>query len=348
MPPPPVVFSHSRFFNMDCVNGAREHLSDGSVDLIITDPPYGIEADTFDAKHYNRDDSKVVGEYVDVPAAEYPEFSRAWVAEAARVLRPGGSAYFVVGYTPLRDTLNAIAQTDLVLINHLIWRFDFGVWTSRKFVSSHYHVLYLAKPGLRRTFNLESRFATSDRAQDGGSRNYQDRESVWMIPRENKVGEEKNRNELPSGLLQKMLSYSSNPGDLVCDFFMGGGSTAVNAIGMDRRFVGFEISVPTFESRVPLLANIRSGELLGLLRVPEISEPDSGEPWIESEMRRAGLRAEVLRLEGYDFHASVSLISTEFSRGHFSVRRVLRRFAADARVDVFPGGVSLDQLNMFE
>ena len=47
------------FFNQDCIEGAREHLEDNSVDLIITDPPYGIQGDKLD-KHYNRNESFVI------------------------------------------------------------------------------------------------------------------------------------------------------------------------------------------------------------------------------------------------------------------------------------------------
>ena len=49
------------FVNADCVRGAAAHLADGSVDLMVTDPPYGIEGDRLD-RHYNqmciRDSSK--------------------------------------------------------------------------------------------------------------------------------------------------------------------------------------------------------------------------------------------------------------------------------------------------
>ena len=63
------------FFNQDCIEGAREHLEDNSVDLIITGPPYGIQGDKLD-KHYNRNESFVIDGYVEVPQEEYAEFSK--------------------------------------------------------------------------------------------------------------------------------------------------------------------------------------------------------------------------------------------------------------------------------
>ena len=53
------------FFNMDCIDGCRQHIPDNSVDLIITDPPYGINGDTLH-KHYNRKESFVIDGYVEV------------------------------------------------------------------------------------------------------------------------------------------------------------------------------------------------------------------------------------------------------------------------------------------
>lgn len=211
---------------MDCRAGARGHLPDGSVDLVVTDPPYGIDGDTLD-KHYNRDESRVVGGYVDVDARDYPAFSREWVAEAARVLRPGGRVFVVSGYTRLPDVLGALEAAGLRAVNHIIWKFNFGVWTTRKFVSSHYHILLYEKPP---GAPLE---AVSDPDASG---------DVWTIRREYHPGQKKNRNQLPSKLLARMIQLGSRPGDLVCDFFLGSFSTACVAHRLGRRSVGFELN----------------------------------------------------------------------------------------------------------
>jgi tRNA G10 N-methylase Trm11 len=122
----------------------QEHVATGSVDLIFTDPPYGIAGDQLD-NHYNRDDSKVIPGYVDVPVAQYAEWCRTWIQECERVLRPGGSMYIVSGYSNLHHILNALHATGLQEINHVIAQYSFGVYTKRKWVSSHYHVLFWSK-----------------------------------------------------------------------------------------------------------------------------------------------------------------------------------------------------------
>jgi site-specific DNA-methyltransferase (adenine-specific) len=72
-----VTLHNSTFYNGDCISGAHAYIPDNSVDLIITDPPYGINGDTLH-KHYNRDEAFVVGGYVEIPEREYGDFSIRW------------------------------------------------------------------------------------------------------------------------------------------------------------------------------------------------------------------------------------------------------------------------------
>jgi site-specific DNA-methyltransferase (adenine-specific) len=305
----------------DCVKGALRHLADESVDLIITDPPYGIEGDRLH-RHYNRDERFVIDGYVEIEAGHYNAFSHAWIAQAERVLRPGGQLYIVSGYTNLFDVLDALRATSLTEINHLIWKYNFGVYTSTKFVSSHYHILYYAKPGARRTFNLQARFPLDAGAENGGSANYRDREDVWTINREYKPGQKKNKNELPGALLEKMIAYSSDPGDLVCDFFMGGGSTGVVAVGMNRRFAGFEISKKAYETCVERINAVEPGSLLQPAPRAHVVR-NRGKAWSAAESQRLRKRYRDLHAKGMTKAAIVSALSREFKRGAWAIRKRL-------------------------
>lgn len=317
--------SHPRFYNESCIIGARLHLPDNSVDLIITDPPYGIRGDTLH-KHYNRNESHVVEGYVEIPADEYAAFSLQWVAEAARILKPGGSLYIVSGYTNLYDIMHALRQTDLCEVNHIIWKYNFGVYTSRKYISSHYHILLYEKPGGRRTFHLESRFGSGEKNTEGGSLNYQDREDVWMINREYKPGQVKNKNELPLELLTKMILYSSSEGDLVCDLFLGGGSTARAAIGLNRRAVGFEISPSIFSVRVPELEQLVPGFLLSEMREPVCSAPArQRERWTPEARKDLKLRYTGLLAQGMKKKDIVQQLMNDLGRGHWAIVKALKQ-----------------------
>ena len=73
-----------------------EQIPDCAVDLIVTDPPFAIDF-TAQRLNYNRTGSNVIEGYREIPAGEYREFTRRWIAQAARVLSPAGSMYIFSG-----------------------------------------------------------------------------------------------------------------------------------------------------------------------------------------------------------------------------------------------------------
>ena len=229
-------------------------IAEESVDLVITDPPFGID---FKAKqsYYNRVSQNVLEGYSEISPSEYTEFTVAWIREMQRVLKPSGSAFIFSGWNNLRDVLNAIEISGLTTINHLIWKYQFGVVTKRKFVTSHYHCLYVAKNEKFRKFYSDSRYASGDRTENGRSARYRDMEDVWIINREYWTGDLKTPTKLPFELVKKILDYASIPGDLILDPFLGSGQVAVVAQMFDRRYIGFEIAREYFEFAEKRLKN---------------------------------------------------------------------------------------------
>jgi site-specific DNA-methyltransferase (adenine-specific) len=239
-----------RIWNEDCVEGARKHLADREVDLLICDPPFGIGGAALD-KHYNRDEDNVLGGYVEAPQ-DYYTFSLRWLAEARRVLKDDGSLYVLSGWTNLRHLLNAAHDLDWYLINHPIWHYNFGVYTKKKYVSAHYDILYLKKSRSAQVkFNTYCRFTGARDAT--GSPLYRDLQDVWVIKREYHPGELKNRNKLPDALVEKMVAYSSDEHDVVGDFFLGNFTTATVALRMNRVPVGFEVNQAAYAYHMPRL-----------------------------------------------------------------------------------------------
>ncbi len=330
------TINNGTFYNGDCISGAAENVRDNSVDLIITDPPYGINGDKLH-QHYNRKEEFVVDGYVEIPQAEYAEFSLQWIKQAERVLKPGGSIYIVSGYTNLIDILNALRQTNLKEINHIIWKYNFGVFTRQKYVSSHYHILFYEKPGGTRTFNLESRFGLVEKTDDGRSCNNTDREDVWIINREYKPGQIKNKNELPFKLLTKMIQYSSNEGDLVADFFLGGFSTAKAAIGLNRRAVGFEISSLMYDTKIKEMELIKHGYLIPEIRSPTIKETKNlGQPWTDQDYAKLAERYNVMIESGENKKQVIANLCEEFGRGRFSIDKALKKLSAVTPLNTKP------------
>ena len=209
----------------DCISNLSKRIKDDSIDLIIADPPFGIK---FDGKgtQYNRKSEFVVSGYEEIKQENYSEFSRAWIKALYPVLKDTGSAYIVSGWTNLKDILIAIDEAGFITQNHIIWKYQFGVFTKRKYVTSHYHILFLIKNKKKYYFNKVDHYP----------------EDVWNIKREYRPGEQKNSTKLPDELVEKLIAYSSKEDDLVLDPFMGNGTTAVASIKMDRQYLGFEIN----------------------------------------------------------------------------------------------------------
>jgi site-specific DNA-methyltransferase (adenine-specific) len=205
----------------DCISG-MENLPAESIDVIIADPPFGI---SFNGKEsiYNRDESLVVKGYREVEG-DYSDFTHAWVSKLPRLLKKTGAAWIFSGWTNLAAVLNAIDSTTLSLVNHIIWQYQFGVFTRRKFVSSHYHLLFIVKDTKKYYFNKIQHYPLD----------------VWDIKRTYLKGELKNGTKLPENLVMRCIDFTSRPGNIVLDPFMGNATTATAAKGSYRHYLGFE------------------------------------------------------------------------------------------------------------
>ncbi len=223
----------------DCINLMQE-MPDECVDLIITDPPFAID---FKAKkhNYNRKQSKVLTGYKEIKGSDYQFFTSDWLSQATRVLKNSGSMYIFSGWNHLKELLIAIDECNLTTVNHLIWKYQFGVTTKRKYVTSHYHCLFVCKDDRKRYFQPYCRFSKHERTSNGGSAHYKDKEDVWEIKREYWHGDRKTPTKLPAEIIKKILDYSSKEEDLVFDPFLGSGQVAVVSKMNNRNYMGFEI-----------------------------------------------------------------------------------------------------------
>jgi len=148
--------------------------------------------------------------------------------------------YVFSGWNNLKDILISLDEVGFITINHIIWKYQFGVVTGKKFVTSHYHCLYVCKDPKKRKFYPFVRFKKNSKSQDGRSLHYKDKEDVWEIKREYWTGDQKTPTKLPAELIKKILSYSSSKKDLVLDPFLGSGQVAVVSKMQGRKFLGFE------------------------------------------------------------------------------------------------------------
>ena len=229
----------NQIYNLNCIKGMSQ-IPDKTIDLIITDPPFAID---FKAKkeNYNRTASRVIKGYNEIKPEDYYDFSFSWMSEAFRILKESGSMYVFSGWNNLKDILRALDDVGFITINHIIWKYQFGVVTAKKFVTSHYHCLYVCKNPKKRKFYSFKRYKKNSKSSEGKSLHYMDKEDVWYIKREYWTGDQKTPTKLPAELIKKILEYSSKKNDIVLDPFLGSGQVAVVSKMLGRKYLGFEI-----------------------------------------------------------------------------------------------------------
>ena len=232
-------FSLNKIYNQDCIDGMKD-IPDNKIDLVITDPPFAINFKSKKA-NYNRIASRVLPGYNEIESKDYYNFTYNWMNQINRVLKKSGSMYVFSGWNNLKDILTALDENGFITINHIIWKYQFGVVTSKKFVTSHYHCLYVCKNNNERKFFPYSRFDKNAKTSDGRSLHYNDKEDVWNIKREYWTGDEKTPTKLPAEIIKKILEYSSEEKDVVFDPFLGSGQVAVVSKMLKRKYLGFEI-----------------------------------------------------------------------------------------------------------
>jgi site-specific DNA-methyltransferase (adenine-specific) len=207
----------------DCKSG-MVGLTEESVDLVIADPPFGID---FSGKEnsYNRKQDLVMDSYQEIKS-DYGQFTEAWMKQVQRIMKPQATAYVFSGWNHLEDVLRGARLAGLTTINHMIWKYQFGVFTKNKYVTSHYHILFLAKNKNNYYFNKMEHYPLD----------------ILDIKRKYKKGEIKNATTLPIELIRQCIEFSSKPGDIVFDPFMGMATTAVAAKSLWRHYLGFELN----------------------------------------------------------------------------------------------------------
>ena len=231
--------SFNNIYNCDCIQGMKS-VPKNKIDLVITDPPFAIN---FRAKkaNYNRKQSHVLEGYNEISAENYYDFTIEWMSQVHRILKESGSMYLFSGWNNLKEILMAIDDVGFHLVNHIIWKYQFGVVTKNKYVTSHYHCLYVCKNDKKRKFFPFKRFSKNAKSEDGHSLHYKDKEDVWEIKREYWTGDTKTPTKLPAEIIEKILFYSSKKNDIVFDPFLGSGQVAVVSKIHERRFCGFEV-----------------------------------------------------------------------------------------------------------
>jgi site-specific DNA-methyltransferase (adenine-specific) len=176
---------------------------------------------------------------------DYLGFLEPRLREAYRLLKPHGSLYFHIDYREVhycKILLDQIFGRDSFL-NEIIWAYDYGARTKKKWPPKHDNILWYAKDPSKYTFNVEEieripYMAPGLVGKEKAARGKLPTDTWWhtIVPTN---GTEKTGypTQKPLGILRRIIQASSKPGDVVLDFFGGSGTTAAACLEFDRNFL---------------------------------------------------------------------------------------------------------------
>ncbi len=235
-------------------------LPDASVDLIYIDPPFNTgktQARTqirtersadgdrtgFGGRRYETVKLGSKG-YADI-FDDYLAFLEPRLDEAYRLLKPAGSLYFHIDYREVhycKILLDAIFGRDC-FVNEIIWAYDYGGRSKDRWPAKHDNILLYVKDPAHFTFNRDAidripYMAPGLVGEAKAARGKLPTDTWWhtIVPTN---GKEKTGypTQKPLGILRRIISASSNPGDTVLDFFAGSGTTGAACIELGREFI---------------------------------------------------------------------------------------------------------------
>ncbi|MFN0023609.1 MAG: site-specific DNA-methyltransferase [Parvularculaceae bacterium] len=219
-----------------------KRLPDGFADLVFADPPYNLQ---LGGELTRPDNSRVDG--VDDAwdrfgsFAEYDAFTRAWLAQAQRVLKPDGALWVIGSYHNIFRVGAAMQDLGFWLLNDVIWVKSNPMPNFRgtRFANAHETLIWAAKSkDGRPAFNYSALKTANDDLQ---------MRSDWVLPictgnerLKGAAGTKVHPTQKPEALLYRVLLATTNPGDIVVDPFFGSGTTGAVAKMLGRRFIGIE------------------------------------------------------------------------------------------------------------
>jgi site-specific DNA-methyltransferase (adenine-specific) len=242
--------------NLEIMRG----LPDGAVDLIYTDPPFGTgkrrrldsirtgEGDQvrtgFVDRRYPFEVVSTIEYRDDLPFNEYLGFLEVRLREMRRVLSPQGSLYLHLDHHAVhyaRIILDEVFGPERFL-NEIIWAYDYGGRHRDRWPRKHDSILWYAK-GDSWTFNRDEidripYMAPGLVGPAKAARGKLPTDVWWMtIVPTNSAERTGYPTQKPLGLARRIISASSNSGDLVADFFCGSGTVGVAAQELGRRYL---------------------------------------------------------------------------------------------------------------
>jgi modification methylase len=224
----------------DCL-AAMAGLPDACIDMIFADPPYNLQlgGDLFRPDGSQVDAVDDDWDKFDTFAA-YDAFTKAWLAEARRILKPNGTLWVIGSYHNIFRVGTAVQDQGFWILNDIVWRKANPMpnFKGTRFTNAHETLIWASRSeGSKYTFNYRAMKSLNDELQ---------MRSDWTFPicggqeRIKRGGTKAHPTQKPEALLYRIMLACTKPGDVVLDPFFGTGTTGAVARRLGRRWIGIE------------------------------------------------------------------------------------------------------------
>ncbi len=225
----------------DCIKSMRS-LPDNSIDVIFADPPYNLQL----KNDLSRPDSSKVNGVTEgwdrfKSFEEYDKFTKDWISEAQRILKPEGTIWVIGSYHNIFRVGNAMQNLGFWILNDIIWHKSNPMpnFKGTRFTNAHETIIWASK-------NHNSKYNFNYHAMKSLNEGIQMR-SDWYIPIcsggeriKDSNGNKIHSTQKPEALLYRVLLSSSKKDDIILDPFFGTGTTGAVAKKLGRNFIGLE------------------------------------------------------------------------------------------------------------
>jgi site-specific DNA-methyltransferase (adenine-specific) len=202
----------------DCLEIMKE-IPDKSIDLVLTDPPYGINFKSARQTYQEHIENDKLEDWLVILPKMLTEFKRVLTDSGCCCCCCGGGG----GKTPVTAIFTIEAIKHFNLIQTLVWRKFIGLgWRYRP---AYENIIILSKD--KDNYSFYDKTKSCSNVIEGINQD---------IPVEGEHPTQK-----PVQLMAKLINIHSKEGDLVLDPFLGGGATAMACLELNRKFIGIEI-----------------------------------------------------------------------------------------------------------
>lgn len=219
--------------NKDCLE-VLKNIPDNSIDLIVTDPPYGIS--------YKNNRRKVKGKIKTEDGilndTNNNDFLKNVINECFRVLKDGRHFYWFGRFDALPEQVINIKEAGFILKNQLIWvKNNHGTGDLYySYASKHEVIIY----GIKRTKKTVKPLLLQE---INGIKRHQDILEFSKVSKKEMIHD----HQKPVDLIEFLITKSSLEGETVFDPFAGSASTAIACNNLNRNFIGTELDKNNFD-----------------------------------------------------------------------------------------------------